>query len=209
MTPSIIGECRVQAAETSQAAPPEAMVIGTLSNLTIEKGVGEVIDTFAELIRRGLNVRLVLAGPAASKEAGTRIRDAVARFGDRMDVRGPVYGDDKERFLSEIDLFLFPTRYRNESWGIVLNEALMAGVPVCTYRRGCTAYLVGTNGGMVVTDDGKFVASVSDQIESWIKKPATFAAARTRASQRGRELRDEAESLLSGFLDQFSRSDSL
>ena len=185
------------------------MVIGTLSNLTIEKGVGEVIDTFAELIRRGLNVRLVLAGPAASKEAGTRIRDAVARFGDRMDVRGPVYGDDKERFLSEIDLFLFPTRYRNESWGIVLNEALMAGVPVCTYRRGCTAYLVGTNGGMVVTDDGKFVASVSDQIESWIKKPATFAAARTRASQRGRELRDEAESLLSGFLDQFSRSDSL
>lgn len=45
--------------------------------------------------------------------------------------RGPVYGEEKLRLLSQVDAFILPTRCEN--WGIVVAEAMASGLPViCT-----------------------------------------------------------------------------
>ncbi|MCG3024525.1 glycosyltransferase, partial [Escherichia coli] len=40
---------------------------------------------------------------------------------------GPVYGEDKTRFLNDLDVFIFPSRYYNEAEPLVVYEAAASG----------------------------------------------------------------------------------
>lgn len=203
VTPGVVGPAIADSAPQKPASKsPRRFRVGMLSNLMISKGVGEAIDTFECLRANDRDVELHLGGPIRDPEAGQRIESAIARHGDRVRHLGPIYDAAKDDFYRGLDVFIFPTLYRNESWGIVLNEALMAGVPVATYQRGCTGYLVG-DAGLVVPAGGGFPKLAAEQIEVWMDDPAQFESARVAASRRGQELGDEAETQLRLFLDAF------
>ena len=124
------------------SSPKRPFVVGFLSNLTLAKGLKVVLDTFGNLTDRGLDVRLVLAGPCMQQDARLLVEQATNRWPNLVEYRGPVYDDQKSLFFSEIDAFLFPTQYKNESWGIVLTEALAYGRPVIAFDRGCVSHIV-------------------------------------------------------------------
>lgn len=109
--------------------------IGLLSNLTAEKGLHEFIDLASEAHQRGLPVKLTLAGPIQSEDDRTKVRKAEGE--GLLHWLGPLYGREKEEYFSELDLFVFPTKYRFEAQPTVIYEALAAHVPVIAYRRGC------------------------------------------------------------------------
>lgn len=203
LTPGIVGPSQIPDRLLLRQSTDDVFRIGMLSNLTMEKGVGLAIETFEELRRRGLPVKILLAGPITDPHAKRVIADAVERWPDSLEHLGPVYGDAKDRFFRTLDVFVFPTQYHNESWGIVLNEALMAGVPVISSVRGCTKYLVGNLGGMVIDRDEDFVPEASRQIEHWIKHPQDHAAATTNSLVRGRQIRSQAERQLAQFVAAF------
>jgi glycosyltransferase involved in cell wall biosynthesis len=48
---------------------------------------------------------------------------------------GLVSEEEKFRLLKSSRVFVMPSRY--ESWGIVIGEAIVSGVPVVGYRLGC------------------------------------------------------------------------
>lgn len=76
--------------------------------------------------------RLVVAGPddRGYTEEIKNVFAAKCESGS-YEFRGPVYGDDKLKLLSEVDAFILPTR--NENWGIAVAEAMASGLPViCT-----------------------------------------------------------------------------
>ena len=104
-----------------------------------------------------------------------------SRLGDPL---GPVYGDDKAKFFAEIDVLLFPTQYKHESWGIVLNEALAAGVPVITNDRGCSSIVVGDRAGLVVPDPAQFVASATRRSNAGSIVPMSIGQHRKLRSSR-------------------------
>jgi glycosyltransferase involved in cell wall biosynthesis len=54
----------------------------------------------------------------------------------RLDYVGPIYGDAKDTFFSDLDVFIFPTGYFNEAQPIVLYEAVAAGALVISVDRG-------------------------------------------------------------------------
>jgi glycosyltransferase involved in cell wall biosynthesis len=112
---------------------------------------------------------------------------------------GPVYDDAKLEFFRSIDVLLFPTRYREESWGIVLNEALAAGVPVITFDRGCTRTVVGERAGLVVSRDRDFVEPAVRQIEQWIDYPDTYREASGAAVAQAEYLHREGQRQLDEF----------
>jgi glycosyltransferase involved in cell wall biosynthesis len=169
------------------------MTIGHLSNLCFEKGIDTVLDVFAELRRKALPVRLVLAGPPVSKKVATLVGRARDELGDAFVYRGAVHGDDKWAFFKEIDVFLFPTRYKIEAQPVVVFEALSFGRPVIAYGRGCIPGMIGKDGGHVIDVDDPFVSPAASLIEKWVHEPDVFQQQAQRASARGKTLRASAE----------------
>jgi len=167
--------------------------LGHISNLSIEKGLDLVLSTFATLRDSNQEVSLILAGPLVSKRASRLLRDAQGKYPGTIDYRGATYGIRKREFFCDIDVFLFPTRYVNEAYPLVLTEALFYGVPVVCYDRGCIPQLVGESGGIVLDSSADFVRGSYPTLARWISDPEEFHAARDRASSRGRELSQHAQ----------------
>lgn len=103
-----------------------------LSNLTVEKGLGAVLDV-AE--RTGIPVRLI---GGASPEATVLLENARAR-GVPFEELGPRYGDDKHRELESARCFLFLSWYQHEAQPLVLYEAAAAGCIPVVWRSGWIA----------------------------------------------------------------------
>lgn len=180
--------------------------LGMLSNLMISKGIDLAIETFETLRHSGRTVCLVLAGPIRCRAARDCVDKALKSYPDSVRYLGPVYGEEKARFFSDIDVFLFPTRYKEESWGIVLNEALAAGAPAITFNRGCTETVVGNRAGLVVPQGGDFVRSAADQIIEWMDNPHAFVTASRAAIEQSIHLSEVGASQLRQFAAQIHTS---
>ncbi|MDC7786710.1 glycosyltransferase family 4 protein [Rhodoplanes sp. TEM] len=131
--------------------------LGYLSNITFEKGIRGCIALVEALLARGADVEAVIAGPAGSDAVAAYLDAAAARFPGRITWIGPVYGADKDRFLSGLSLLVFPTDYVNEAQPTVLLEALAHGVPVATVARGCIAGDMAGSGSLVARSAAIFV----------------------------------------------------
>ncbi len=143
--------------------------VGHMSNLMFDKGLDLVLETFEELRLRGAETSMLLAGPCFGKDEFLRVSEFCDQYSDSTEYLGPVYGKDKETFFRNIDVFLFPSTYVNESWGIVLSEAKTYGVPIVAIDQGCVAAAVGNVGGLVLKRDLCFAQLAADQIEAWME----------------------------------------
>lgn len=178
-------------------APRKPLQIGHMGNLSVAKGLDLVLHTFRELRRRGCDVQLTLAGPFHTREARQMVDTARAEFPAHVSYSGPVYGEAKAEFFRAIDCFLLPSR--SESWGIVLNEAMAAGVPVIACRRGCTETLVGQRAGLVVNDCTRFAQLASDQIQAWINDAALYRDTSAAAVEQAALLERDGQAQLADF----------
>ena len=169
------------------------LVLGFLSNLTLGKGLAAVIETLERALHAGLAATLVVAGPLRERAAARCLHDALERRPEAIVYRGPLYGTGKTDFFDAIDVFLFPSTTTNESWGIVLNESLAAGVPVITLDRACLAHLVGREAGRLVARPDEFVPAAIGYITAWAADEAAYARASEAALARAAELSADFE----------------
>ncbi|MBB4427339.1 glycosyltransferase involved in cell wall biosynthesis [Bradyrhizobium sp. CIR48] len=137
------------AASQARASTSGSLRVGLLSNLNREKGLYLFLDLLRAARDQGLNIYGTLAGPLREPDDKRAVEAAQKEFGDRLQYAGPIYGADKTQFYESIDVFVFPTIYKNEAQPTVLYEALAAGNVVIAYERGCVASQVGNNGIMV------------------------------------------------------------
>jgi glycosyltransferase involved in cell wall biosynthesis len=127
-------------------APPRGVhnapiAIGLLSNLSRAKGLDRFIDLVRRLHAEAVPFRARLAGPVAPEDAAL-LQEALVTLPE-LQYAGPLYGTAKDAWLADLDLFVFPTNYRNEAQPIVIYEAMAQGVPTLTVDRGCIAEQVG------------------------------------------------------------------
>ncbi len=174
------------------------IVLGHLSNLSFEKGLGVVLETIGEVRRAGINARLDLAGPLADAEA-REVLEATLRHNDTA-VRyiGALEPSDVPYYLSEIDLFLFPSTYRNEAEPLVVLEAIHMNVPVVAFDVGCLRDTIGSAGICVppgvsfaeaVIRVASILAAVDDPRAQLLRDHvAEEAGARTEAAGRARQV---------------------
>jgi glycosyltransferase involved in cell wall biosynthesis len=174
--------------------------VGHLSNLSVEKGLDLVIDSFRELRREMPGATLLLAGPPADHRAGLLLKAAAGEFGNSVRALGPIEGDAKLDFFDQIDVFLFPSRYVNEAQPLVLIEAMRQGVPTIALSRGCIDDLLADGGGRCVARSEEYVDEVLAAVRSW-REPSQMAEAASLARRRYAALRSEAEADLRGFFE--------
>jgi glycosyltransferase involved in cell wall biosynthesis len=182
------------------SSPRSSFTLGHLSNLTLAKGFDDVLETLRRLHTAGRDVRLLLAGPIAEAKIQQQVSQLCAAFPDRVEYRGPVYGEAKQKFFQEIDAFLFPTRYATEAQPIVLSEAMNYAKPVISYNRVCIPQLVGEATEWLAPEGGDFVGLATQLIEAWMDDPAKYAADQAHAQARVEELRRHAQQSLAGFV---------
>jgi len=182
----------------------DAVVLGHLSNLSAEKGLGQVLDTLRSLRAAGIRARLLLAGPTATPQATALVAAAVQEFGADLEHLGPVPSDEVADFYHRLDVFLFPSRYKHEAEPLVVLEAARAGVPTLASDIGCIAALV-PDAEWLVRPDDPFAQAATKIVARLIESPDReqarraashavrdhFAARRKRAVAAQRDLVQE------------------
>ncbi len=157
--------------------------LGFLSNLSPEKGLFEFLNLMAAIDSGGLPVRALLAGPF--EDAGIREEaQARLRVTNIVEYLGPKYGDGKDAFFDDIDVFVFPTLYRNEAEPIVVHEAMSRGIPVIAYGRGCIPEMIGPESGLVIDPGESFAPQALAKIQEWVDSPESFRRASCGARAR-------------------------
>ena len=149
-----------EAARLPAPRPQGPIRLGHLSNLCAGKGFFAVADAFDAMRAAGVDTRLTLAGPIQEIAVAKRIDGLVAAHGPTVRHVGQLAGEAKLAFYRDIDVFLFPTAYRQEAAPLVIYEALAAGCPVLATDRGLIAEIVPAMGGAVCARDADFVSFV-------------------------------------------------
>jgi glycosyltransferase involved in cell wall biosynthesis len=140
--------------------------IGHLSNLCAEKGFFDVCAAFDLLRSSNLEVELHLAGPVIEPAVEVRLNSLLEQYGDAVKYVGKINGDAKRDFYRGLDLFLFPTRFRQEAAPNVVYEALAAGVPSLGTNKGCLAEMLPEPLGKVAENPEDFPSLVLDFVRS-------------------------------------------
>jgi glycosyltransferase involved in cell wall biosynthesis len=176
--------------------------IGHLSNLCSDKGLDTLFSLISALQEDGVSAELLLAGPGLGRMDNALVAAGLAAYDGAVQYRGPVEGDSKAAFYRDIDVFVFPTRYRNEAQPLVLFEAMAAGVPVLAYDRGCIGSDLPRNG--VVPQDRDFVTSVLPTLRRWAKDRDALALASEQALTRARIAHEASEAGFAAVLDRIA-----
>jgi glycosyltransferase involved in cell wall biosynthesis len=177
-----------------------SLVLGHLSNLSQKKGLSIVLELFSTLHSQNVDVRLELGGPATGDDLW-EIQSAVAANRGRITYRGPIYGQDKLRYLRSLDVFCFPTKYENEAQPLVLFEALSCGGVIVAFGRGCICEDIAEEMGLVVPPGRDFIATVLPVIRRWAVNRSEMELARARAWASYSVLNREASVHLRNWLD--------
>jgi len=106
-------------------APQKVPIMGTLGRLHGNKGLDTALAAMVRLKSSGCRIKLKIAGDGPERSALEQIVHKTG-LSDRVTFTGWI--DNPSSFLQGLDLFLQPSRI--EPFGLVVAEAMAAGVPV-------------------------------------------------------------------------------
>lgn len=109
-----------------------------LSNLLISKGVIVLLDALKILKEKEYTfVCQFIGGETAEINAVQFLEEVNKRnLNDRVAYVGRKVGEEKEAFFRQADIFVFPTYYCNETFGLVNLEAMEYKLPVISTNEG-------------------------------------------------------------------------
>jgi glycosyltransferase involved in cell wall biosynthesis len=142
-----------------------------LSNYIRTKGILVLIDALEILKNKGYHFTAKLAG-SPTDLGMEELRTIVASKGmdNIIDIVGPLYGEEKFRAYENADIFVFPTFYKNETFGIVNLEAMQYSLPVVsTFEGGISDVVIDNETGLLAIPQN--VQMLADKIATLIDNP--------------------------------------
>ncbi len=152
--------------------------MGYLGRLHPKKNVSTLIEAGSRLDD---DVSLVIAGRGDAAYERALTAQAERLLPGRAKFIGWVSGDDKTRFLSDIDVLAMPSEY--ECFGVAAVEALAAGTPVIVSDRVGVADIVREHGGgrVVPADHESLAAAIQALLDDRSVLASMAAKARDSA----------------------------
>jgi glycosyltransferase involved in cell wall biosynthesis len=166
--------------------PARARLLLHLSRIHPKKGLLGLVEALGSVRGRLADWHLVVAGPVQDAAYHDHVRRRAGEEGlaDRVHWVGPLFEQDKRDAFAAAELFVLPTL--SENFGIVVAEALGAGVPVLTTREALPWRVLEEHGcGWWIPGGG---ASLADALVEATARPAGELAA---MGQRGTALVEE------------------
>jgi glycosyltransferase involved in cell wall biosynthesis len=145
------------------------------------KGLDNLLDAFVSLADEFPELELQLVGEGPLRKS---LADRVpVHLKDRVELAGFQGIDQLPRFFAAADIFVLPSLH--DGWGVVVNQALAAGLPiVCSNAVGAAVDLVspGQNGFVVPPADAAALAvAIRDLASSRERRAAYGNCSRERA----------------------------
>jgi glycosyltransferase involved in cell wall biosynthesis len=140
--------------------PPKQYDAAWVGRVHPQKGIDDLLKTFAILKQRLPDFRAIIIGKSQST-----LEPVIRQMGlaENVSFSGLVSEEEKFRLLKASRVFVMPSHY--ESFGIVVAEALACGVPVVGYRLSCYPGSFGDFVRYVPPFDlEKFAATVEEEI---------------------------------------------
>jgi glycosyltransferase involved in cell wall biosynthesis len=164
------GETNVQTS-SSYIKSGQPCSILFLSNMMEEKGVYILLEACKKLNDRGVRFICDFVGDWVdiSKDEFRQYLEE-NKLSKQVSAHGPKYNQDKHAFLQNADIFVFPTYFHNETFGLVNLEAMQARLPIISTPEGGIPDVIddGITGFLVPQKDADALA---DKIELLISKP--------------------------------------
>ncbi len=197
-----IDELAPQRAEvrTELGASPEDVVVLSVARLAPEKGLDVLVEAAAAAAVPAL--LLVVAGDGPERAA---LEGLAAARGVRLRVLGDLAWDDLPAVYAAADVFALVSR--SEPWGVVVNEAAAAGLPlVLSDRVGAAPDLLehDANGVLVPVDDAAATGEALRRLAGDAALRQSMGR-RSRASMRGRGYEPSVDAFVEAVLDAAAR----
>lgn len=163
------------------AIDPDAVVIGAVGRLVLEKGYAELIEAWERVHVAHPDAVLIVAGPDEPGKADSVPRDHIRR-GEAAGIRFLGMRDDVERLYHAMDLYVLASH--REGYPRSAMEACACGVPVvATDIRGCRQVVVdGENGRLVpVSSPGPLADALAELVADGATRRRMGDAALQRA----------------------------
>ena len=145
--------------------PDDAFVVGHVGRLAPEKNLEFLTRAVAKFLKLERRVHFLIGGTGPSEET---IKDIMSQEGvaDRLHLSGMLNGKDLVNAYHAMDVFVFASQ--SETQGLVVTEAMAAGIPVVAVDAPGIREVVkdAVNGRLLLHENvGDFVVALS-----WIKK---------------------------------------
>lgn len=141
-----------------------------LSNLKPDKGIREFLQSLVLLKQKTLDFEAVIIGGETRQISFEDIRRFVSDAGlaDRIEVKGPLYGQAKFRELIRSDILVLPTR--NDNFPCVVLEAMESRLAVISSNRASIPEIIdhGRTGFIVEPGD---ISAIADHLQYFIFHP--------------------------------------
>ena len=132
-----------------------------VGRLERQKGHDVLIDAVAQAIAGGADLRLDICGEGTQR-ASLQARIERCGVGDRVRLLGQ--RDDAQRLMLEADVLVHPARW--EGFGLVLLEAMRAGLPIIATRVGAIPEVVAdaSSGLLIESEDTAGLAAAMTRV---------------------------------------------
>lgn len=158
--------------------PPDAVLFLYVGRLAAEKDPDLLLEAFALAARHEETACLLLVGDGPLRESLTEKAAAYGLAG-RVRFTGGQPPEFMPDFYKAADVFAFPSR--SETQGLVLVEAMAAGLPVAAVNAAVTADVVGDSPAGILTDPTPEALAQAMLMAALTDRPARSRAARDRA----------------------------
>lgn len=173
--------------------PSTTTRIGFLGRFDNCKGADLFIEALSKVKSNGINFKAIIGGDGEEREKLTRI--AIDR-GIQESIEMIGWVEDKEKFFNNIDILCVPSR--EESFGIVILEAMKYGVPVIASNVSGPSEIIthGTDGLLFKSEDIEDLAAKikelfsSDELRTKLRNNGSKTVQQYDISKVSKQLND-------------------
>ncbi len=152
-----------------------------VASILRRKGVDVAITAIEKINQEGLSVTLDIYGSGD-------FRSMLGKGNEFVRHKGIVPLEQVQSIIAGYDALLLPSRH--DGWGVVVNEALLQGVPVIVSDRvGAKCLVQAGRAGLVFTSGDSH--DLAEKIKILIKTPALLAEFRVNATKVGEQISPE------------------
>mgnify|MGYP000049953364 CR=1 FL=1 len=146
--------------------PPNSKILLYVGRVCKEKNIEALLKIMKKIKNKDKNIFLLIVGPGDIEKFSDMAQKMNAA--DKIIFTGALPAEETQKIYGGSDVFVFTSK--TETQGLVIGEAMMAGIPVVAFESRIQPEIYPKNMSIVVKDESEFSNAVLDILENQEKR---------------------------------------